>query len=179
MQEIFKTIPDYPNYQVSNLGRIKSISRKEYNFKEKERILKNMIGYKGYLKTILSKNGKSKIFSVHRLVYLVFNNLPLDFKGYDTKTLVCHKDDNPENSKLENLFLGTQSENMKDCYFKKRNHIFTKEEHLRKLTEKDVIDILRMIKEGLSQTSIAKIYKVTKQNIYHIKNNNIYKYIPR
>ena len=28
---------------------------------------------------------------------------------------VCHKDDNPKNNRLDNLFIANQTENMHDC----------------------------------------------------------------
>ena len=55
--EIFKDIPEYEGiYQISNLGRVKSLKRimpnnNGYGFRTlKERILKNALGKKGYFK---------------------------------------------------------------------------------------------------------------------------------
>lgn len=74
MTEIWKTIKDYPNYQVSNLGRVKSL---KYG---KEKILKLQSDKDGYFQIALSKEGKIKVFKVHRLVASAFlpnpNNLP-------------------------------------------------------------------------------------------------------
>ena len=74
MTEIWKTIKDYPNYQVSNLGRVKSL---KYC---KEKILKLQSDKDGYFQIALSKEGKIKVFKVHRLVASAFldnpNNLP-------------------------------------------------------------------------------------------------------
>ena len=75
--EIWKNIKDYEGcYQVSNLGRIKSLSRKVWNgkthFWTSERILKPGRDRDGYFLVNLSKNGKSKTEKVHRLVAKTF-----------------------------------------------------------------------------------------------------------
>lgn len=86
-------------YEVSNLGRVKSLSRKRYdsNRNLKERILKHSLNQKGYRQVILVKNGKSKSFKVHRLVAQAFIPTIKD------KTYVNHKDCNKENNCFDNL----------------------------------------------------------------------------
>lgn len=78
MQEIWRDIPDYEGlYQVSNLGRVKSLN---YNRTNVEKILKLVQDRNGYLIVKLSKKGKAKLKKVHRLVAQAFipnpNNLP-------------------------------------------------------------------------------------------------------
>lgn len=97
MQEIWKDIPEYEGlYQVSNLGRIKSLPRKGTHT-TKERIMNFTKSNKGYFIAVLSKDYKKKSFSVHRLVAQAFipnpNNLPQ----------VNHKDENKENNNINNL----------------------------------------------------------------------------
>ena len=73
MEEIWKDIEDYEGYQVSNLGRVRSLDR--YNSRGywiKGCILKPIMDKKGYLNVGLSKNNQRKIFKVHRLVALHF-----------------------------------------------------------------------------------------------------------
>lgn len=104
MKEIWKDIQGYEGrYQVSNLGRVRSLSRKRWNgytFTNLEgRILKLRLNKnKGYLNVILydgHRNGKT--IEIQRLVAQAFipnpNNLPC----------VNHKDENPRNNKVENL----------------------------------------------------------------------------
>lgn len=95
INEIWKDIDGYEEkYKVSNLGRVKSIN---YNSTGKEKILKPVKDKDGYLFVILSKKGKCKRFSVHRLVAQTFienpNNLPF----------INHKDENKTNNSVENL----------------------------------------------------------------------------
>ena len=85
-------------YQVSSLGRIKSLPRYTRNGSCKyEKILKQCDDKEGYKILNLYKNGKHKTFRVHRLVAQEFipnpNNLPE----------INHKDENPANNNLENL----------------------------------------------------------------------------
>lgn len=92
--EIWRDIEGYHNYQVSNLGRVKSLN---YNKTGKEKILKNSKNKDGYLFARLYKEGKVKTFKVHRLVAQVFIPNP------DNLPQVNHKDENKTNNCVENL----------------------------------------------------------------------------
>ena len=84
--EIWKDIIGYEGrYQVSNLGRVKSLN---YNNTNKEKILKPKKENNGYLRVNLSKNGKAKMYSVHRLVAIVYIPNP------ENKETVNHKNEN-------------------------------------------------------------------------------------
>ena len=88
MIEIWKDIEPYKNiYQVSNLGRIKSLL---YN---KEKILKTRVQPRGYELV----NLKGKTFKVHRLVAEAF---VLNNNNYNE---VNHKDENKLNNYANNL----------------------------------------------------------------------------
>ena len=116
-KEIWKDIPNYEGlYQVSNLGRIKSLQRKQYcpktnkiNIIKKERILKQH-NSKGYNFVILYKNNNIKNNLVHRLVANAFID---NFKNY---SYINHIDGNKSNNKVENLEWCTASENTKHAY---------------------------------------------------------------
>jgi hypothetical protein len=99
-------------YQVSNLGRIKTLSRwiqlrSDSGFYSKEKIKKIQCSEQNSaLRISLSLNGHPKVYMVSRLVYFSFNykvkNLPEYF--------VMHKDNNWKNNNLNNLKIGTLSE---------------------------------------------------------------------
>lgn len=90
MDEIWKDIVGYEGkYQVSNLGRIKSLSRKRWNgftyANKKEQILKPRLNQHGYLHVCLyDGNRNSKDVEIQRLVAQTFipnpNNLRCDYK---------------------------------------------------------------------------------------------------
>ena len=76
--EIWKDIENYEGlYQVSNLGRVRSLERDVYyqngTFHHlKEKILVPNLDSKGYPFVQLYKNGKRKTIKTHRLVALAF-----------------------------------------------------------------------------------------------------------
>ena len=112
-KEEFKDIPGYEGmYQVSNLGRVKSLSREMYNgfsyFTSKEKILKNGKDAHNYFNVNLCKNGKAKMFKIHQLVVMVF----LGHKPDGTnKIVVDHINNIQHDNRLENLQLITNREN--------------------------------------------------------------------
>lgn len=99
MKEIWKDIKYFENvYQISNLGRIKSLPKKRNSkFNNKEIILKQFKNTNGYLQIDLWKNNKRKHILVHKLVAQTFiensNNYPF----------INHKDENKQNNCVDNL----------------------------------------------------------------------------
>ena len=102
--EVWKDIPNYEGlYQVSNLGRVKSLKRKVHAGRNRirwqyERILSNnKTNGNGYKVVSLNKNSRGKNKYIHRLVAEAFisnpNNLPQ----------VNHKDENKQNNCVDNL----------------------------------------------------------------------------
>lgn len=92
-KEVWKDVVDYIGlYQVSNLGRVKSLGNGKSNNKNwcKERILKGMSDKDGYLYVNLCKDGKRKTCKVHRLVAEAFldnsQNLPVINHKNEIKT---------------------------------------------------------------------------------------------
>jgi len=88
-------------YQVSSLGRVKSLSRTVVTNgtcrKINEKILKDNIDKHGYVYYFLYKNGKCQRVKCHRLVAKTFLDNP---NGYN---LINHKDENKRNNAISNL----------------------------------------------------------------------------
>lgn len=99
--ESWKTIANYPDYEISNLGRVKSLKFK------REKILKQTVDNTGYPTVCLYISGFSKKIDVHKLVAIAFLNHVPD--GY--KLVVNHKDFNKENNNVKNLEIVTNREN--------------------------------------------------------------------
>lgn len=110
--EEWKDIEGYEGlYQVSNMGRVKSIkiyvSRKRKDtHRIKEIILRTWLN-RGYVYLKLSKNSILKSLKVHRLVAEAFIQNPMNFPD------VNHKDENKENNNVSNLEWCTKLYNQK------------------------------------------------------------------
>ena len=123
-EEIWKPIKDYEGlYEVSNLGRVKSLN---YRGTGKERILKNTERSNGYLAIGLIKNGKTKMFRVHRLVAEAFIPNP------ENKPCVDHINTIKNDNRVENLRWVTCEENNNNPLTRKKmskNHVDIKGEN--------------------------------------------------
>ena len=151
MLEIWKDIDGYEGiYQISNLGRVKSLARYRKTSIGKDRwyktkILKNGTHTNGYKFVTLCKEGDYKYHSVHRLVAKHF------ILNLDNKKCVNHKDCVRDNNIVTNLEWVTYSENIyhartvgsaKFCYIKKPQSIrnVTTGEVINFKTTKDVCE---------------------------------------
>lgn len=101
MKEIYKNIINFENYQISNLGNVKSLQF------GKEKILKPSFDGDGYLKINIYKYSKRFTKKIHILVSNAFlNNCP------ENNLVVDHIDNNPLNNNLSNLRLITNRLNV-------------------------------------------------------------------
>jgi hypothetical protein len=116
MKEIWKDVPGYEGfYQVSDLGRVRSLDRLVETVnrwgpivsKRKGRYLSQSINENGYLHVHLYVNKKPKIFGVHQLVAMAF----LGHKRNGHKIEVDHINHKPSDNRLKNLRLVTQRQN--------------------------------------------------------------------
>lgn len=101
--EIWKDIKGFEGvYQVSNLGRVKSLERP---YRRKEKILKPKLTRNGYYQVELWKNSIEKKCYIHRLVWLAFNGpIPENMQ-------VNHINEIKSDNRLLNLNLMTAKEN--------------------------------------------------------------------
>lgn len=118
MEEIWKDIPNYSGYQVSNLGRVRTNNKVTHTDKHGDRHWKDRIlkfkgkNYKTGYRVDLWKNGKPNSFLVARLVAFTFYNKNIE----DHKLTVNHIDGNRLNNNLQNLELITLKENIRHAF---------------------------------------------------------------
>jgi len=163
--EIWKAVIGYEEiYEVSNLGRIKSLDRvitrfsfnKNTSYISKGKIIKQSLSSSGYNMVQLSKKGASKPKTVHRLVALSFIDNINNYKQID------HINGKKLDNNIDNLMWVT-------------NQMNTQKKVTAKLTKGNVIFIKQnlQVKNGI----LAKKFNVTSETIRNIKNgktwNNI------
>lgn len=132
MVEEWRDIEDYEGlYQISNLGKVKSLPRKVqfgvgYRITD-ERILKPHQMKNGYMTVGLKRHNKPKYMTVHRLVAEAFIPNP------DNKPCIDHIDGDRKNNSVENLRWCTHKENCNNPITRQRiseamkNRIFSEE----------------------------------------------------
>lgn len=119
----------------------------------------------------IGKLGKAMIGS-HRWSY-EFNLGPIP-----NDMLVCHRCDNPPCVNPGHLFLGTSSDNMKDCVQKGRS-VNNRGESCgtAKLTNKQVLDIRSRSVCWGSEKRLAKEFGVNPNTICHIRKGRTWKHV--
>ena len=106
--EVWKVVEDYPNYEVSNLGRVRN--------KSTGRLMTQKIGREGhYMSVYLSNKGKENTQRVHRLVADAF-------LGKHPDLMVNHIDGNKLNNNVSNLEWCTSGENNRHAIKMGLNH---------------------------------------------------------
>ena len=97
-----KPIPNYPNYSVTEDGKVWS-----HNY---ERWIKGYKNWAGYIRITLCKDGKAKAHSAHRLVAETYIN------NNENKKYINHINGDKSDNRVINLEWVTPSENMYHCY---------------------------------------------------------------
>lgn len=143
--EEWRTVPDFPNYEVSNFGNVRSkdrvSERNGSNANIKGMLLKTRIMKGGYRRATLYSGTRAnhKQFAVHRLVAMLFipnpENLPC----------VNHKDENPENNHADNLEWCTHKYNSNYGTAIERR---VKHQDWKSIADKQATPVLQMLPNG-------------------------------
>jgi len=168
MEEIWKPISDFPGYEVSNLGQVRSYHQTKPK-KEIPHILSSKCEGR-YNRVTLCKNRICYSFTVHRLILE-------SFIGKRASGQQCrHLDGNRINNKLSNLVWGTTKENAMD---KIRHGTSNKGEkqNKHKLTDQEVLEIRELYAQEFPTKILAKQYNVQVNTICHVANGSIWKHV--
>ena len=174
MKEIWKDVQGYEGqYQVSNLGRVKSIKRKLNNGRTVNEKMLNSSSKKktqdGYLMVALA----GKTFRVNRLVAAAFIPNP------DNKPVVNHIDGDKENNKADNLEWTTISENMLHAYRCGLKTAMIGEKNTNAKLTKEQVKAIRNeyvpYSKKYGSNALAKKYNVSNVTITNIVNYKTYK----
>ena len=157
LSEEWRTVADFPDHEVSDLGRVR----------HKGRSLQPALTPEGYWAVSLWKDGKGHTKRIPVLVCIAFHgSRPL---GHD----VAHADGTRTNDRPDNLRWATRAENMADAIGHGRTNRGERNP-MAKLTE----DQARVIKLSTEATgALAARYGVSKPAIADIRHNRNWKWL--
>jgi len=175
--ETWKPIPDFPGYEVSDHGRVRSLLRRIAAGKgsgtgacwcisaQPQRILKGTFRPDNYRIVVLRRDGLSYTRTVHQLVLLAFVGLcPEDMEA-------CHNDGNPHNNHLSNLRYDTHLANQQDA---KAHGSFSGHG---KLSDQEILRLRADYAEGKPTRQLAKALSIDTAYVRDICAGHYYQHV--
>jgi len=178
MRKVPIPIPSLCGYYATSDGKI--WSRKSVNGKgglqNKFRELKTQIDKDGYRLITFCLGGKKyngrhyRTMKVNRVIAQTF------LKDFKKSCVVMHIDNNRLNDSIYNLKIGTIQENNLQAYTEKR-HAFGERGGRAKLNSIKVVNIKKLLSEGIQQKKIAEKYNISRSTINAIHKKRIWTHI--
>jgi hypothetical protein len=163
------------HYQASNYGRVKSLSRivdrrGRWYMSIQERILRQSVNRKGYLRVRFSENGDSIDYSVHQLVGLVFHENTLGLPQINHINTIKHDNTSP------NLQWSTDDDNQEHAKLNGlRNGAGNGVNHPRaSFSQRQIQSIIKADKEGVASSRLALKYNVSHSTIRRLITGKTY-----
>jgi len=170
VEEEWRVIEDFPDYAVSNMGRVKRITKTTNTFVGK--ILKPRLGTARYFQVNLCKDGKARNMFIHRLVLMAFvGPCPINYGAN-------HKNGIRTDNELNNLEWTTAKQNSEHAIKTGLWHSNCGENNPNSfLKKREVWLIKKLLANKIKQKSIGKMFGVNPVTISDIKRGLTWKHI--
>ena len=160
MDEKWRIIPEYADYEVSDMGKVRSWKNVDF-INPDPLILKEHREKNGYSRVVLRKDSKNHTTLVGHIVLLAFRGLrPMGFQ-------MSHLDGNRANNKLDNLIWESRVDNERRK-IKHGTKLFGEKHPSHKLNARQVVRIKKLLQIGISEPKIANKFHVSRGCISHI-----------
>ena len=167
-------------YEVSNFGNVRSVDRvvkhrkgvraKGFDAHYRGKQLKKCVNSDGYEVVCVRIDGERKYRTVHRLVGQAFIPNP------DNLPEINHIDFDKSNNKVSNLEWCTPQYNVTHTVKNGRKAVLKGEDAPRsKLKNKDVLEIRKLLNQGVTQAELSRIFGVHKNIIWNISKGHTWK----
>ena len=182
--EIWRPVVGHEGYEVSTLGRVRSLDRK-YRTKSKDlektqtkfgKVLKPQAPEAGpgalYQRVLLHSGGKKQHRLVHHLVLEAFVGPRPE--GYVTN----HRNFDPRDNRLSNLEWVTQRSNLEYSKADGRLHHSGEKNHHSRFTAEDILLMRRLAKNGMSKYAIARQFNTPRAYVQRIIKRQFWAHLP-
>lgn len=168
IEERWKFIENYPDYEVSDKGKVRSYKRGWLHF------LKLIKDQGGYFHVTLYNDKSYKTFRIHRLVLEAFI-------GYASNNYEAnHKDGDKENNNFTNLEWVTSQENKEHAVkmgLRSKKAVVGEKTSSAKLKDGEVWLIKKLLYHNIKVGFISKMFKVSYSTIDAIKRGWYWKHV--
>ena len=156
------------HYEISSFGRVKS-----FYSDTKGQLLKHM-PIKGFETVDICVRGENKTFCVHKLTAEFFLS-----KTNANETIVIHRDWNKSNNNINNLQWVTSEESFERVREKEQEDVKKNGRTVTnsKLSPEDIVTLKTMLKKGIKQNVIARLFDISEMQVTRIKRNENWSHI--
>lgn len=167
--ERWKTITGFPDYEVSDCGRVKRVTPGRGTRAGK--IVGKNVSQNGYFRVCLTNDGQHYWVLVHRIV-------AAEFLGQQPSVIheVRHLDGDKLNNKSSNLSWGTRADNEADKVLHGRSN--QGERHgMSSLTNSQVLAMRSMHKRGHTSKQIAEKFGISSRHVRSIVSRRAWRHV--